>query len=255
MVVVRWRIILLAASWILLLTVSLSALSQLEAVFSSNPDGHTIVSVGWAGYVVSKSLNEQREVTGISAQWTVPKVNASAGNGYSSAWIGIGGQSDKTLIQTGTEHNVVGGEENYHVWYEMLPDYAIRIDEFEVQPGDRISASIVLVDAETREWSIQIVDETSGQVFNENFQYNSTCASGEWIVERSLVNGQISNLANFGNLTFRCCQIDLNQSAGAIGNFSYSKVHMTNQQFTRLASASTLNEDGASFSVHYATSY
>jgi hypothetical protein len=154
----------------------------------------------------------------------------------------------------GTEHNVVNGKERYNAWYELLPEYATRIKDMVVHPGDRISASIVLVDPETLEWSIRISDDTNGQVFNQNFNYNSTCASGEWIVERSLVNGEISRLANFGSLTFNQCQIDLNNSAGTISNFTYSKVHMTNQQLSLLASASQLGADGASFSVEYANS-
>ncbi|MCW3999735.1 MAG: G1 family endopeptidase [Candidatus Bathyarchaeota archaeon] len=254
MFVVRRRVFFLAAIWVLLLLVSLSLLSMLEAVFSRDPDSHTVVSVGWAGYVVSKSFNEQREVTGISAEWIVPYVNTSAGNGYSSAWIGIGGQSDKTLIQVGTEHDVLDGKEFYSAWYELLPEYAIRITEFVVNPGDKIFASIMLVNPETNEWNIHLGDVTNGHVYNRNFYYNSTCASGEWIVERALVNGQIADLANFGSLTFQDCQIDLNKSEGSICNFTYSKVHMANQQLDRLASASQLSADGASFSVHYTMS-
>ena len=43
----------------------------------------------------------------------VPKVNVSAGDGYSSAWIGIGGELEKSLIQVGTEQDVVNGQDTY----------------------------------------------------------------------------------------------------------------------------------------------
>jgi hypothetical protein len=248
---VRKRVFLLLAIWILLLLATLSLLSLLEATFDRNPDGQTIVSLGWAGYIVSKSFNEQQLVTAISGSWTVPKVNASAGDGYSSAWIGVGGQLDKTLIQVGTEHNALNGQQSYDAWYEMLPDYLVKIDNFVLAPGNKISASITLVNGETNMWNIQLKDITTGQGFNQNFVYNSTCSSGEWIVERSTVNGQISTLSNFNSVTFRDCQIDIGNDKGVIGNFTYSRVHMTNQQYSMLASTTTLLSNGSGFTVNY----
>ncbi len=197
---VKRRGFLLLTVWVLMLLAGLSALNLLEGSFNSLPDSHTIVSVGWAGYIISDSFNQQQPITSISASWTVPTVNVSAGNGYSSAWIGIGGQLDKTLIQVGTEHNVINGETTYSAWYEMLPAYSVKIDNFVLSPGDQITAAITIISPETNEWNIQLNDITNGEVFNQNFFYNSTQSSGEWIVERSTVNGQISNLGRFWRL-------------------------------------------------------
>jgi autonomous glycyl radical cofactor GrcA len=141
----------------------------------------------------------------------------------------------------------------YHVWYEMLPDYAIRIENFTLTPGDIVSASITLIDPETNQWNLQITDLTNEKTFDQNFVYNSTRSSGEWIVERAMVNGQITTLSDFGSITFNNCQIDINNDRGVIGNFTHSRVHMTNHQFTTLASTSTLNGDGEGFTVRYAT--
>jgi autonomous glycyl radical cofactor GrcA len=250
---IRKRVFLLLASWILLLAAVLSALSLLKETLNEHPDSNTVVSLGWAGYIVSSSFNEKREVIGVSASWTVPRVNAAAGDGYSSAWVGIGGQLDKTLIQIGTEHNAFGGQESYYAWYEMLPDYAIRIENFSPSPGHKIAASITLADSETNEWNLQLTDLSNGDVFNQNFVYNSTRSSGEWIVERSMVNGQITSLSDFGSITFSDCQVDVSSDKGVIGTFTHSRVHMTNHQYTTLASASTLNSGGEGFTVRYAT--
>jgi hypothetical protein len=248
---VKRRGFLLLTVWLLLLLAGLSALNLLEGAFNALPDSHTIVSVGWAGYIISNSFNQQQPITSISASWTVPAVNVSAGNGYSSAWIGIGGQLDKTLIQLGTEHNVINGEATYSAWYEMLPDYATKIDNFVLTPGDQITAAITIISPETNEWNIQLNDITNGEVFNQNLFYNSTQSSGEWIVERSTVNGQISNLADFGSSTFNRCHIHLGNTNGDIRDFSYSIVHMTNQQYDSLATTSSLGSDNASFTVTY----
>jgi hypothetical protein len=181
----------------------------------------------------------------------VPTVDPSSRDGYSSAWIGIGGQEDKTLIQVGTEHNVYNGDGSYGVWYELLPALSTRIDNFNVSPGDTMSAKIALVNPDIEQWNIQISDLTNGESFNQNFQYNSTRSSAEWILERSLVNGQITTLADFGSVTFNNCTVQVGDRSGSINDFTYSIVQMTNQQYERLATAATLASDGASFTVKY----
>lgn len=229
----------------------LSFLSALVAIFNSNPEGRTIVSLSWAGYIISQSFNTQLGVTAIEASWTVPQVNASAGDGYSSAWIGIGGQTDKTLIQVGTEHDSIGEQGTYSAWYELLPNFSVTINEVTIAPGDTIVASLTLINSDTNNWNIQLSDTTNGQAFNKNGVYNSTLASGEWIVERPTINKQISTLCDFGNVPFSNCQINVTNVKGAISNFTYSKIQMTNQQAAPLASVSTFSADGSSFTVSY----
>ena len=183
--------------------------------------------------------------------WTVPQINASAGDCHSSAWIGIGGQTDKTLIQVGTEQDSVGGQEIYDAWYELLPNFSVTINELTITPGDMIVAALTLTNSNTNLWNIQLSDLTNGQDFNLNVNYNSTLSSGEWIVERPTINNQISMLCDFGNVHFSNCEIDINNVKGAIGNFTYSKIQMTNQLSTQLASVSTLTPDDSSFTVDY----
>ena len=248
---IRRRIIVLSVVWIILLLAMLSFLSALVTIFNNNPDSRTIVSLSWAGYIISQNFNSQLGVTAIEASWTVPQVNASAGDGYSSAWIGIGGQTDKTLIQVGTEHDLVGGQETYTAWYEMLPNFSVTINGLTIAPGDTIVASLTLIVSDTNNWNIQLSDTTNGQAFNKNVVYNSTRSSGEWIVERPTINKQISTLCDFGNVPFSNCQINVNDVKGLIGNFTYSKIQMTNQLSTPLASVSTLTPDGSNFTVSY----
>ncbi len=235
----------------ILLVGTLTFLSVAQTRLYLNPGSHTIISVGWAGYIVASSFNQQQDVVAISASWVVPQVNSSAQNGYSSAWIGIGGQTDKNLIQVGTEHNLLNGYEYYDVWYEMLPDYAIRLSNFTVAPGHFIAASISLIDNATSLWNVMIADKSNGEYFSQNFVYNSSRSSGEWIAERSMVSNQISHLADFGSVTFQGCKVQVGEKEGVIGNFTYSIVDMTNEQLDTLASTSQLYNDSASFTVTY----
>ncbi len=248
----RTRAVFLILLWILLFAASLSLLSFLLSTFFSNSQVQSVISLGWSGYVVASDFGApQPEVVGINASWIVPRVGASVFDSFSAAWIGIGGQFDKTLIQAGTEHDFVGDQEFYYVWYELLPSNAVRITTINLFPGDKVSASITLANSDANEWIIQIYDRTTGQEFNEHFFYNSSRTSAEWIIERPMVNNQISTLANFGNITFKDSHVNLNGTVGAIGSFPYSKTIMDNRANVQLTSVSPLSVNGSSFTVTY----
>ena len=90
-----------------------------------------------------------------------------------------------------------------------------------------------------------------GKPSARNVVYNSTRSSGEWIVERPTINNQISTLADFGNITFTDCHVNVNNATGPIAKFSFSKIQMANSQNTELTSVSALTADGSSFTVSY----
>jgi len=248
----RTRAIILILIWILLLAASLYLLDLLHTMFVNNPQGQGILSSGWAGYVVASDLDRPYEqVVGVNASWTVPRIGVFSSDTFSSAWIGIGGQFDKTLIQTGTEHDSVNGQEYYSAWYELLPDKAVRITDMRISAGDLITTSITLVESDTNEWAIQIYDVTKGKGFHQTFIYNSSRLSAEWIVERPTVNDEVSMLSNFGTLTFKDSYVKIGDNVGNISSFPYSKIIMTNDLSLQLASVSPLSADGSSFNVTY----
>jgi hypothetical protein len=241
--------------WLLLLGSSLFLLSYLDNVFKSNPQSQSFNSLSWSGYAISDDFaNPPLEVTSISALWVVPTVSASFGDGYSSAWVGIGGQLDQSLIQAGTEQDSINGKAVYSVFYELLPNYAIAVSDITVSPGDLIAVSISLVDSSTNMWLIQIRDVTNGQSFSKNLIYNSSRSSGEWIMERPTLNKQLTSLSDFGNITFQNCNIKVDNSAGFISQFKYSQIKMTDQLDTLLTSVSAVNAEGSRFTVKYLTS-
>jgi hypothetical protein len=250
---IRTRAFFLILVWILLLAVSLTLLSVLLTTYLQNPQVQSVISLSWSGYVVASDFsNPQPKVIGINASWTVPTVNSSSSDTYSSAWIGIGGQFDKTLIQLGTEHDYTNGQERYVAWYELLPDYAVNM--FNVSAGDVITSSINLINSDTNEWNLYLIDFSSGQEFNQNFFYNSTRLSAEWIVERPTLSNQITTLANFGNITFSGAYSNIDHEVKTLGNSPYAQVRMTNRQNTQLTTISSLNADRSSFTVGYLTS-
>lgn len=248
------KIVFLVVVWFLLLFASLFSLSMLLTTYVDNPQVQSVVSLTWSGYVVASDFSSpQPEVISVNASWVVPSVNVSLGDAYSSAWIGIGGQFDSSLIQIGTEHDSVKGQERFTAWYEMLPAYAISIP-MNISEGDLISASIHLINGETDLWLLQLTDLTNGESFSKHVTYDSTHLSAEWIVERPTLNGQISQLSNFGEITFTGAYVNINHNIVSLGEAPFSQVHMTDHQNTQLTTVSQINPDNTTFTVQYINS-
>lgn len=248
----RKRAVVLIVIWILLLAASAYLLEVLHTTFESNPQGQSMLSRTWSGYVVAPDFEKPDEqVVGVNASWRVPGIGVFSTDAFSSTWIGIGGRFDKTLIQAGTEHDSVNGQEYYSAWYELLPGQAVRIPDMDISAGDLITTSITLVNSDTNEWSIRINDVTNGRVFHQTFIYNSSQLSAEWIVESPSVEGQVTALANFGTITFTDAHAKIGDTVGNISSFLYSQVIMAGDLGAQLASVSPLSADGASFNVTY----
>ena len=246
--------IFLVFLWLLMLILSLLIISAvLSFLFGLSPQ--RLVSLDWGGYVATSSYSNPSPVmSGVSGSWTVPKVTVTPDDRFSAAWVGIGGQVDSTLIQVGTEHDSIGGLESYSAWYELLPDASINITTVQVRPGDKINASIVLVDAVADSWVINIMDVTTGQQYSQDFVYNSSRLSAEWIVERPTVNNGLAALADFGSITFTNAMAAKNDTAMAINKFSFAQIAMYDRRNNQLVSISSLGSDGESFTVSYLAS-
>jgi len=206
----------------------------------------------WSGYIVASDIqNRSPVVSSVSASWTVPEIKPSENNTFSGVWVGIGGYGEDTLIQTGTEQEYVNGQVTYYAWYELLPDHLVRISNIHVQAGDTVTASISLINENTNTWSIEIADVTRGERFKRTAVYNSSRLSAGGKVERPKVNGAISTLADFGNVTLTECKAVMDGVAGAIGKSDYAKFVMVGAEDKPLVSVSSLNEEGSSFTVSY----
>jgi len=219
---------------------------------SSQPEEPASVRVSqWSGYIAASDVqNRSPVVSSVSASWTVPEVKLSENDTFSGVWVGIGGYGEDTLIQTGTEQEYVNDRRAYYAWYELLPDYLVRVNNLHVRAGDTITASISLINENASEWLIEISDVTRGEHFEKVVVYNSSMLSAEWIVERPKVNGAVSTLADFGNVTFTECKATVDGFSGTIGNFSYAQFVMHDEDIS-LVSVSRLNENESSFTVSY----
>jgi hypothetical protein len=173
---------------------------------------------------------------------------------FSAVWIGIGGQYGHNLIQVGTEQDWISGGASYSAWYETLPDQSITIDSIQVSAGDKIEASVMLVNSDSNLWSVAITDVSTSKSFQINLTYDPGRLSGEWIVERPDVNGVTSALADFGTVTFTDCHATVGGN-GPISAFQNVKVIMQSSQGSnrsvQLADVTELTSGGTKFTVSY----
>ncbi|HLC00043.1 MAG TPA: G1 family glutamic endopeptidase [Candidatus Bathyarchaeia archaeon] len=222
---------------------------------SSQPSDSTPVSLKspqWSGYVVmSNLLLRESEVTIVTGSWIVPSVDPTAYDAYSSVWVGVGGYGEGSLIQTGTAQQSVKGIVSYYAWYELLPNRAVRIQNFTVLPGDEITASVKLVDPNKNIWNVEIREITRGTSFSRNFMYRSSRLSAEWVVEAPSISGEVTTLADFGSVTFSSGFATIANTTGAISSFPGYQLVMYDSQDVQLVDVSALNAEGSGFTVTY----
>ncbi|MDQ1700586.1 MAG: hypothetical protein QOG34_2449 [Frankiaceae bacterium] len=148
-------------------------------------------SSNWSGYAKTGSY------TSATAHWVVPSVSATSGASYSSAWVGIDGYNNSSLIQTGTESDYYSGAAHYNAWWEILPAPETSINSMTIHPGDVMTASITKNSGTS--WSITISDTTTGQSFSTTQNYTGPGTSVEWIEEAPTVGGRQATLAHYSS--------------------------------------------------------
>ncbi len=226
-------------------------------------------SENWSGYAVSSQ--SQGTYKSISATWTVPQVSApntpnpdpnfctwltdllddenpaSNSSAYSASWIGIDGFTNSHLIQAGTAQNIIHGHPQYFAWWEVLPNSETPLDpsHYPVFPGDQIKGNISRQSDGT--WSIQLTNTTQNWTFTENdIAYIGPQTSAEWIEEAPTLNGTITTLADYGEVTFRAAQIN-----GQNQNLTLSEAGVMVQNGQWISTPSKPNANGDSFSIAY----
>ena len=238
--------------WILMLSTSFGLISVFVLHFLGGTVTQNLSSLDWAGYIITSDFaNPKPVVTSVCGSWIVPEITASQQDAFSATWVGIGGQSDKTLIQIGTEQDSTDGQPVYFAWYEALPDYSIAISEMSISAGDKITASISLTDSASNMWLVSIEDESKGQRFEKTLGYESSRLSAEWIVERPTINNLVGNLAQFSSVTFTSLEATVNGVTATVNNFPFSRVVMVNRQNKQLTSVSAFSTKTSVFSVTF----
>jgi Peptidase A4 family len=155
-------------------------------------------SENWSGYAQNAANGTYTDVVDT---WVVPTVTAGvSGKQYSADWVGVGGFSEGTLVQAGTEADNVKGKPKYDAWTEILPASERVITGLAVHPGDTITTTVREISA--GKWNMTVADLTTGKSGGRTVKYKSSGASAEAIHERPEVGGTLATLTKTNNVTF-----------------------------------------------------
>lgn len=164
----------------------------------STPSGvEEVGSYNWSGYAQEAPAGT---FFGVTDTWTVPTVSTSvSGTQYSADWVGIGGLTDGTLVQAGTEADNIGGKAFYRAWTEILPEAENPLS-LTVHPGDKITTTVREIKPGI--WTMTVVDKTTKLKAMRKASYSgSSHASVESIHERPCVIAPCSSVKDLAELT------------------------------------------------------
>ena len=201
-------------------------------------------SSNWSGYAASGG-----KFTAVTGTWTVPQPSASGGSlGADAAWVGIGGENSRDLIQAGTEETVLSsGTIHYDAWIEMLPRYSHPIP-LAVHPGDSVTVSIA--QQQDGSWKISFKNNTTSNTYDRTVQYSSTLSSAEWIEEApSGGRGGIMPLDSFGSITFSNASAVKDGQTVNLSQASARPITMINGNDQPLVTPAAIDSDGSSFTL------
>lgn len=198
-------------------------------------------SHNWSGYAATGG-----KYTAVSGTWTVPNV-ATGTPGTDATWVGIGGVNSRDLIQAGTEAlSLNAGTVRYQAWIETLPQASHPVP-LTVSPGDSITVSLKQQSAAV--WVVTFKDNTTGQSYQANEQYNSSLSSAEWVEEAPSGGRRVLPLDNFGTVQFTSGSTVKNGATDTIAKAGAKSITMINRYGQPIAKPSALGANGSSFSV------
>ncbi|WP_291999259.1 G1 family glutamic endopeptidase [Caldivirga sp.] len=215
-----------------------------------------VASLNWAGYVVPAN---KYTVTSVAGSFIVPSLTCSKQTTYVALWAGLDGYSDNTVEQAGVLGECEHGKAYYYAWYEFYPSPAVFISGFTVKPGDKISVTVSYIG--NSEFKVTINDVSESESYTTTGSVSGAeLSSAECILERPMVNGHLSTLANFGTAYYGqdytsipgTCYATINGVTEPFGSFpSVTSITMVNYNGETLAYPSALSSDGSSFTVTY----
>jgi hypothetical protein len=198
-------------------------------------------STNWSGYAVSGTPGSFHNV---SASWVQPSVDCSGAtqNTYSAYWVGLDGDTTKTVEQLGTEADCIGGQPQYSSWYEMYPQRSFPTP-LTVTPGHTYSASVVAMGGGNFQLTLQDLSVSKSQPFTTVQKLGQAkLASAEAIVEAPS-GGKVLALSNFGTAKFSVVTVNGSQMSPSTAE----EITMVNPAGATKAQPSSLS--GGAFNV------
>ncbi|MGO9496552.1 MAG: G1 family glutamic endopeptidase [Solirubrobacteraceae bacterium] len=237
------------------------------AVCPASALADTSTSANWSGYVVHRTGVSFRRV---QASWTQPNATCQEGDAtYSAFWVGLGGYSSSSdaLEQIGTELDCsASGTITSSAWYELVPSPMNSI-RMTVKPGDRMSASVVVLGHRV---TLRLTDQTEHESFSKQITAKSVdTSSADWIAEAPSACTTTNfceplPLTNFGSMLFTAARARTTEGfEGPIASSAWDTTKIALSSGGRVfigfgtatkSSPSPLLRSGTSFQVSYSQS-
>ena len=199
-------------------------------------------SFNWSGYTATGG-----KFTSVSGTWNVPSITSTGNLQADAIWVGIGGVNSGDLIQAGTQAVAdSSGQISYQAWMEELPGPSNQLP-LTVNSGDSVTVSIS--QQTNDQWSVSLTDNTTGKNYQTTTTYNSSLSSADWIIEMPASARNFIPLDNFGTVQFSNASAIKDGNTVTPAQANAQTITMVNGNGDGLATPSTINSDGASFSV------
>jgi hypothetical protein len=203
----------------------------------ASPRGGTentvLASDNWSGYVATGTT-----YTSVTATWVQPAVSCTS-NGIVGTWVGLDGDGDGTLEQTGTDVNCATGSPQYSAWWEFYPDPSVTYAE-PVYPGDTLVASVTYLGSD--KYSLKLADITRDWSENTPLSAVANNASAEIITEAAEnSSGQQTALPDFTAAQFSGTAINGESLQAA----NADEMEMLNSYGSAIAYPTAVNSSGA----------
>lgn len=213
----------------------------------TNSDADSTYTNNWAGFAVTGS---NAPYTHAETSYLEPSFGSSVCSSNADVtWAGIGGYMDgKGVSQDGTTHNVPGAY-NHQAWWEIYPWNHITPVNLYGHAGYKFYASTQYLGSGNG-YRYYMKDYYTGHTIAfdvSHDQYDGS--SAEAVTERPTIGGSLSNLSNFGSLTFVGSTVDGHTIDTYSASSSRHGVHMEDYSTgDMLATPGTIGS-GGSFAV------
>jgi Peptidase A4 family len=208
----RWPILAVTLSLVLAGPLSAAAFASPGRAMPGDPVRHLFLprpagsgapaesSPNWSGYVAIGTT-----FTSVAADWVQPAGECGSGSSadnYAAFWVGLDGDNNSTVEQTGSEVDCVGGIADYYDWYEMYPDAAVNFNET-IRAGDQLSGSVTY--ERSKQFQLTLADSTQDWSQTATKTMASATRSSAEIISETLcctAGGAPLPLTDFGSVSF-----------------------------------------------------
>lgn len=187
------------------------------------------------GYNWSGVLVPQGSFSSVSSSWTEPAVRCKHRRDVMAPWVGIDGQNNNSVEQTGIETSCESGKARYRAWYEMYPAPAVYYRN-PVRAGDKITASVT---RRGSRYTMTLTDHTQHWSRTTTRTHHTGHSSAEVVLE-----SPSEAYPTFGTISFGQTKVN----GHAVSHYSLYRMHASSKHGTQ---NHTSLVSGRHFSISY----